>query len=204
MDDAPRRAPSGLQRFEGRSGSMGFGPVGSMGRAPPPCPCTAPCTRSMSSWRPKAFPRLPRQRGHRAERQCRRGRDSSELSARLSSEKSKSQLRSLFSRFKSKRERSVHHARDKLASPFRHLQPHGPVPQRRPAPIVHPQPPLLHRHPLALLLTRRVLRLRQPPKRPRDPTSTAPRPPPSRPRSRAPSRTQPARRGSRRRPGGTT
>ena len=55
MDDAPRRAPSGLQRFEGRSGSMGFGPVGSMGRAPPPCPCTAPCTRSMSSWRPKAF-----------------------------------------------------------------------------------------------------------------------------------------------------
>ena len=168
MDDAPRRAPSGLQRFEGRSGSMGFGPVGSMGRAPPPCPCTAPCKRSMNSWRPKVFLAFLASVATAPSASAAGPRIIGAVRATFKRKIEKSASQSVCP-FKSKRERSVHHARDELASPFRHLQPHGPVPQRRPAPIVHPQPPFLHRHPLALLLTRRVLRLRQPPKRSRDP-----------------------------------
>lgn len=163
MDDAPRRAPSGAPTVRRKIGVDGVRAGGVDGTRTTALSVHSSMHTQHELMATEGFPRLPRQRGHRAERQCRRGRESSELSARLSSEKS------LFDLNLKERERSVHHARDELASPFRHLQPHGPVPQRRPAPIVHPQPPFLHRHPLALLLTRRVLRLRQPPKRSRDP-----------------------------------
>lgn len=155
MDDAPRRAPSGLQRFEGRSGSMGFGPVGSMGRAPPPCPCTAPCTRSMSSWRPKAFLAFLASVAT-APSASAGGAENSFIGAVRATFK-----RKIFVRFKSKRERALSPPRSRRAR-----VPLSPPPAARTCPAAAARP---YRPPTAAL----------PPPPPAGSPSYAPCPPPA-------------------------
>ena len=96
MDDAPRRAPSGAPTVRRKIGVDGVRAGGVDGTRTTALSVHSSMQTQHELMATEGLPRLPRQRGHRAERQCRRGRESSELSARLSSEKSKSQLRSLF------------------------------------------------------------------------------------------------------------